>query len=261
MSGTPLVRHNIRPFLVYACIFIMLLSASGLLKHINIDYVEWYYILASTLAFGCGLVHVKLMYQLFYTGVLQNFLTGLLLTSSLVLVSIILTFVLYFILKLNFNFLSFQLAFVLPFLMDQTYKFFLKIPSDEYKLWYYPLDKHIPIIDMINSSEAEVLKFVLSKNPESVTQTSFTVDIPVDIPIGQLFYNLIVKYNETNLLNAIQYVKENNETYGWLFFIRKDGSKKKHFIDPDLSFSKNNMKSNEIIYAIRETDSTFTTYT
>lgn len=261
MSGTPLVRHNIRPFLIYAFIFIILLSASGLLKHINVDNIEWYYILASTLAFGCGFIHVKLMYKIFYTGVLQNFRTGLLLTSSLVLISIILTFVLYFILKLNLNFLSFQLAFVLPFLIEQTYIFFLKIPFDEYKLWYYPLNKHIPIIDIINSSEAEVLKFVLSKNPESVTQTSFTLDIPVDIPVGQLFYNLIIKYNETNLLNPIQYVNENNETYGWLFFIRKDGSKKKHFIDPDLSFSKNNINSNEIIYAGRETDSTFMSYT
>lgn len=257
MSGTPIVRHNIRPFLIYAFILIILLSASGLLKYINTDYVDWYYILASTLAFGCGFIHAKLMYKIFYTGAPQNFRTGILLTGSLVLISIILTFVLYFILKLNLNFLTFQLAFVLPFLIDQTYSFFLKIPINEYKLWFYPLDEQIPIIDMIDTSETEVLKFVLSKNLTSVTQTSFTLDIPVDIPLGQVFYNLINKYNETNLLNTIQYVNDNNETCGWLFFIKKDGSKKKHFVDPDLSFSRNNIKSNEIIYAVREIDSTF----
>lgn len=39
------------------------------------------------------------------------------------------------------------------------------------------------------------------------------------------------------------------------FFIKKDSSKKKHFIDPDLSFIENNIKSKEIIYAVREIDS------
>ena len=251
MSGTPLVKHTIRPSLMYALILLILLFASGFLKYINTDDIEWYYFLASTVAFGCGFIHTSMLYKIFTAEPRQNFRTGLLFTSSLVLISITLASVLYFVLKLNFNFLTFQLAFVLPFLMEQTYRYFLKIPSDKYTLWYYPLNEHIPIIDKINASKADVLNFVLSKNPESVIQTNFIVDIPVDIPLGQLFYNLIIQYNESNLSDTIRYVNENNENSGWLFFIKKDGSKKKYFIDPDLSFSKNKIKSNEIIYAVR----------
>lgn len=256
MSGTHIVRHSIRPILIYAFILMVLLFASGLLKQMDIDYIEWYYILASTLAFGCGFIHVKTMYQISYIGTPQNFRKGLLLTALLFFTSVILTSLLYITEKFNLNFLTFQLAFVLPFFINQAYKFFLHIPPDAYKLWHYPLDGKIPLIDMINTSEAAILRFVLSKDSKAINQTSFTLDIPVDIPLGHLFYNLIYKYNETNLSNIIQYVNENNETYGWLFFIKKDGSTKKHFIDPDLSFSKNSIKSNEIIYAVREIDST-----
>jgi len=239
------------PFSAYGFIMIMLLCLFSLLQWLNIGYVDWFYGLAIILALSLGLFHVKLMNRLSYTAAKGSY-KSFLFTGVIVLISIMLSGILYFTVNLNYTFLTFQPAFVLPILIGQAYIYYLRIPPKEFKPWYYPLDGRIPVIDTINPSETKVTKFVLSKDPQSLTQTSFTLDSPVDIPLGQLFFNLVTKYNDTNSLNRIQYVKESNETYGWLFFTRTGWLRQKSYIDPDLSLENNSIQAQGIIYAVRE---------
>lgn len=252
-----IVRQRAVPFTAYGSIMIMLLTSCCLFQLIDVVYVDWFYGLAMILALLLGFFHVKLMNRLSYSAVTKGSYKSFLFTVLIVLISIILSGVLYFSVKLNFTFLNFQLAFVLPVLIDQAYTAFLQIPPKEFKPWYFPLDGRIPVIDTINPSETIMIRFVLSKDPQSVTQTSFTLDSPVDIPLGQLFFNLIIKYNDTNSLSMIQYANKTNETYGWLFFTRTGWLRQKNFIDPDLSFQQNNIRPNEIIYAVRDLSASF----
>ncbi len=230
---------------------ILLLTSFCLLQWLNIGYVDWFYGLAMILALLLGLFHVKLMNRLSYTSVKGSY-RSFLFTGLIVLISIMLSCILYFTVKLNYIFLTFQPAFLLPILIGQAYIFYVKIPPEEYKRWYYPLDGRIPVIDTINPSETKVTKFVLSKDAESHTQTSFTLDSPVDIPLGQLFFNLITKYNDSNSVNRIQYANESSETYGWLFYTKTGLLRQRTYIDPDLSMESNSLQAHGIIHAVRE---------
>jgi hypothetical protein len=253
MSNLPTTRDNLKPVLIYSSLAIALLLATSFLQRDIKDDVDVYYLLSSVLALGTGFLHVKMLHKTNSSGKWLNFWPGLGLSFLIVLISAGISAVYYQSSGLNPHFLTSQLHFIIPFMIDQVYLFYVRIPPEMYKLWYYPEDEQIPLIDMVNTSETQVLHFVLTKNPANEASTSFKIEVPLDMTVGDLFFNLIYNYNSTNGMGPIEYAGSNNELFGWLFYI-ESALKNREYADPDLTLKENKVEPGSFIYATRVFD-------
>lgn len=235
----------------YSLITVILLSATGLLQMVDLNAPDVYYYFAGFLSLGLGVLHAMLMYKYFPQIGKTDFWKGLALCAVLLLLSAAIAAIAYYFLKLNYSFLSYILPFVIPYLVLQVYYFFLLIPASDYKLWYYPLSQEMPDLDMIDLSQIEVVQFVFNKKPNDPVQTNFTSKAPLNMGLGQLFFIFINDYNEKNSQNTIEYLKEKNKPYGWLFYRKRKWFGRRFYFDPELSFRENIIQPNEFIYALR----------
>lgn len=251
MNQDSIIRHKTKHTAKYAIAAVTLLFASSLLQLGPNENVDLYYTLAALVTLSTGFIGVKLLAKNDQGEETPNIKRFLKLPGFILLISFILAVICYYFMGVNLHFLTSQLAFMLPFIIDQVYRYYLQIPTEEYKRWYYPEQHEEAIIDMIDASETLELNFVLSKKYTTETNSRFKVEVPADIPIGQLFFNLIYNYNNANPSGLIEYMGYNHAVVGWHFFTRNGNPGKKYFLDPDLSFKENNMKPNDVIYALR----------
>ncbi len=253
MAGSNINNNDISTLYIDITSTVLLFIGCCLLQLLNLGYADWYYIISVFIALGCGTFHTMILNRNYTTsdreGHRKNFfLTILVLAISFTLTSLITLFA-----KLNFNFLTFQMAFIIPVLIYQAFTYFLNIPADEYKLWYYPEHNPLPSIENVINAETKKVKFVLSKELHDGKQTSFILEnTPIDTSLGMVFFNLLNKSNSNKGIRHIRYTNEHDEPFGWLFYTRKGWLKNKIVIDPDLSFRNNQIHSNEVIFATRK---------
>lgn len=240
-----------RPSIIYVSTFIIILTGIGFVQMISSLFIAPFYYLAVFLAFVLGFLHLNMINKLTSPEPSAKLKNAVVITGLIVFFSITISFILSLALNLHVTFLSYIIPFALPFLVSEAYKYYLQIPQDQYKIWYYPVKEEVPVRYFDKISETDTVPFVLSKEPNSVNQTELTIQSPVDIPLGLLFYTLINKYNSTNTLSKIQHLKDGNQPFGWLFFVKRQWLKKSFFVDPDLSFRQNIIRAEEVIYATR----------
>lgn len=244
-------KQHINDRVVYGSVIVLLLCGGALLQWINIIYIDKFYYLAFIIALGLGIAHEKLIRRQLIGEGSDYFIKGLFFTGILILISFIIMGTLYYILRLNYNFLSFLIAFIIPFIVFGVYSNFLLIPNSEYKLSYFPFEKKLPDISTLDFSESALIQFVLSKDTEDTSQTSFTSRAPVNMPLSELFFAFIYEYNKKNPATNIQFINQDRKPYSWLFFTKKGMFLQKHFLDPDLSCRGNAIAQNQNVYAVR----------
>lgn len=238
------------PF-IYAFILVIMIGLAGLLQWVDPGAADTYYYLAQALVLVLGIVHVFLFYRFIPQILPADFWTGLGITLLIMLAGTIAATIAFHFLNLDYAFLTYSLPFIVPYICWQVYRFFSRIPSAAYKIWYYPLNEEMPDLDMIDLSQIEVVQFVFCKNPQDTTQTNFTAKAPLNMTLGQLFFIFINDYNDKNTGNPIHYLKSSDQPYGWFFYRKKKWFNQKQYLDPDLSFFHNNIRPNEFIYTVR----------
>jgi Type VI secretion system, TssN len=240
-----------KSYILYSLLVILTLCALGLLQKIGEDTLAAYYYLALVATLLIGVFHAMYFYR--WTGTItpDDFWKGALFTLLLLLLSAAGIAALYYFLGGNNSFISCLIPFVIPYLCWQTYRAFFSIPGRQFKLWHYPVHEEMPDLDMIDLSRIEVVQFVFNKNPLETTQTNFTSKAPLNMPLGVLFFIFINDYNEKNKQQPIGFLDPVQSPYGWLFYRRKKWFGRKHYFDPDLSFSDNRIQPNEQIFAVR----------
>ncbi|MBE7169592.1 MAG: hypothetical protein INR73_03335 [Williamsia sp.] len=248
---TPNLRL-IRAYFRYVPLMILLLGAIGFLQKVRTADPAGVYYIAALLAGTLGIIHVLLLYGFFRLDAPASikpslFLTGLILTASGVIAVIG-----NLLLGLSMYFLGYLAAFLIPFLPGLGYVYYLQIPATTHLYWYPPLQQPLNPPPPLDETETELVKFVLSKHAASPVQTSFTLDAPADLPLSQIFVNLINEHNKSNQQQPIEYLGADGELVGWLFFIRKAPLFKKDYIDPLLTLRNNRIPPGRIIYAVRE---------
>jgi hypothetical protein len=251
MKGTIIEKKMGRRGFLYGLITIILFCCISLLQWLDLGSIEILYVAAMTLALFLGIIHVKMLYDLYEPGMDKNFGRGLLATFLLMFSGGLAVAVLYYFLRLDYAFISFITAFIVPYLCYQTYHSFTQIPDRAYKLWHYPVNAPLPDLGTIDLKNIQVVQFVFYKNPEDKSKTKFAAKAPVAMTLGELFFIFIFDYNEKNPHNKIIYLDENNQPYGWLFFIKRGWFNNRHYLDTGLTFDENGVKSGETIYTSR----------
>lgn len=250
MINKQIFTFSNRTDIIYVSTFIIILTGIGFLPIISNLYIVPFFYLAVLLALVLGFIHINMITRLSGRESFNRSRNPVVMTGIIVFLSIILSFIISLALNLHVAFLSYIISFSFPFLVSLAYKYYLQIPRDEYKIWYYPVKEKVPIAEFEKKTETNMVPFILSKEPYSVKQTELSIDSPIDMPLGLLFYTLIDKYNSTNTFQ-IQYLKDGYQPFGWLFFVKRHWLRRKLFVDPDLSVRQNIIRPQEIIYATR----------
>ena len=238
---------------LYIIGMLLFLMATGLLGLLPASSLQGWYLLAQLLAFGLGIGHLYLLYRFLPQLDANRLVPGLLATLLLALVAMGSIMLLH-----QFVFRTDELAFgtcvipfAIPYLFAWVYRMYCHIPRREYKIWYYPLGKPMPDLDLIDLSKILLIQFELPKKITDTTATNFKAKAPVQMTLGELFLIFLNDYNEQNSASGIQVTDEQNVPIGWHFYYKKRWPASRNYFDPDLTFQQNNIRDNLIIRAQR----------
>lgn len=141
------------------------------------------------------------------------------------------------------------LPFLGPTLFMLAYEAFVQIPARAYRKWFYPVDREVPLLELVDTIRLHVQ---VSKSPDQPQLTTYTVKAPIDRSLHDLFHYMIYSHNnEEDPQHPIQYHESDTEgsLLGWVFYRPSLGGFLKHYLDPSLSLSRSQLKSDTIIIA------------
>lgn len=142
------------------------------------------------------------------------------------------------------------IPFVLPHFIRIVYNFYLQIPNDIFKIWYYPTNYVDTNPDNINTNNALMLELEIAKRMnEEYTNTK--IKAPVEMKFGDWFMAYIDYHNDKFENNRIEYRDNDGSMQGWMFFERPSFFQAAKYVDPDLTIQENRLKENKIIIAKR----------
>lgn len=237
--------------ILYVSVMCILICLISVLQWFELtSFQQIFYYIAQLLVLIVGIIHLIIMPKILI-WINKNFWQELIVTLVILIASLISALIIYYFLKLDFVFATFICAFALPFICFHTYKFFLKIPEPIYSLWFYPVDEEMPDLDMIDTSQVQLVTFIFPRNTRDNKLVEFTSKAPINMKLGELFFYFIASYNEKYRQQPIEYLMGDNKPYGWRFYRKNKWFNRKYFFDFDSSFRQNNIRPSEFIYALR----------
>jgi hypothetical protein len=139
-------------------------------------------------------------------------------------------------------------AFLLPSILYHSWLFYNAMLNNEYKTWY-----------IINTNEEERLSIFLNSlsinfrlfpSPLGAVETFF-LTLPAYVPLGRLFNQFVIT-NNRNEGTLIEWMDEDKNIYGWIFYIKEYSGTSVRYLDPEKTLRENNIKDNAIIIAERK---------
>lgn len=146
--------------------------------------------------------------------------------------------------------------FILPFLFRQTYLLWFDIPEKIYKrLIYYPNNTNHHAYDARHIRDKMLVNFSISLTEtghHNMRQIHATVD--ENYHFGGFFHVFIAEYNRKNPRTPIIHLEQdgNQELLSWLFYVKpRFWLQRKRYIDPYATFRANNIRTGDIVVALR----------
>jgi hypothetical protein len=232
-------------------VLFLLVAALGLLG--NSTNLGWIYFLMQLMFVGAGCLHVWLIYRMAPFLHRADMWPTAFFTFFLALLGAAIMAGLYFFLgkKENLALGTAAFGFVLPYFVVKAFDYFERIPERRYKLWYYPLGKDIPDMDLLDLSKILVIQFELPKRDGDTSFTNFKAKAPVSMLFGELFFLFMYDYNERHPDSPVQYLGSGQVPQGWLFYRKHKWYQRRVYLDPHNTFKANGVIDNDIIIAER----------
>lgn len=140
---------------------------------------------------------------------------------------------------------------VVPYFFYEAYRSWRQIPHRHYKLWYYQANAPGPDLARMDLSNFMVVHFWMSRRFGESLFHDFSSKAPYDMHFGDLFHIFLTDYNRLKPEQALQYLDERGQPYGWTFYAKQRWWKPRRHIDPDYSFRDNFLKQGDIIVVRR----------
>lgn len=150
-------------------------------------------------------------------------------------------------------FIMATLPAVIPFFFYEAYRSWLQIPGKQYKLWHYQANAPGPDLARMDLSNFMVVHFWMSRRFGESLYHDFSSKAPYEMHFSDLFHIFLTDYNVLKPEQAIQYLNEQGQPYGWIFYAKQAWWKPRRYINPDYSFRDNFLKQGDIIVARRVT--------
>jgi hypothetical protein len=242
-----------KPSLIYWLTATVILFAVGLLGLLSSNYPTGAYIGMQLVCLLLGVVHLRMMYRLldwprpmsFFPAFAFSLGIGLSAAAAMVAFYVLLA-------KTSaWIYASAFLLFPLPFVLYIAFEYYWAIPARSYKIWYYPLEKEMPDMDMLDLSKIIIVNFEFTRTVGERALTQFKAKAPAKMLFADLFFVFLNDYNERHSNSTIQITDERGRPYGWLFFSRGKWWQRRRYFDPEADFEQNRIREGEKITALR----------
>ncbi|MDR1501094.1 MAG: TssN family type VI secretion system protein [Prevotella sp.] len=142
------------------------------------------------------------------------------------------------------------LPFIFPSLFLKTYRTYMDIPLEVYRIWSYDGEVTEMTENDFDSNkiivvELEIFKQIEDREPLNIKAKSSEIT-----PFDLWFRTFIVDYNKKSPQSPIIY-NDRSGPHEWIFYVNTSILGRKRYIDPNLSFIKNKIKEKNIIIAKR----------
>lgn len=230
----------------------LILGLPGLLGLVDYWFMPYIYIILGIIYFFLGIYDLLLINQLYanikdksYGYEFLFFVVQMIMGAAL--------FSLIFNLCNELKYGLWACSCILPFLFislyRQTFRSFMRIPLEVYKLWEYSPDKkNMPIL--LGANE-KIVRIELYKKLEDDKLSWLEAAFREDLLFGEWFQYCIENNNLEHPSRKIDFSDEDN-SFGWIFYIKPSFFLPKRYIDPDISIRKNRITRLHTIIARRK---------
>jgi len=145
------------------------------------------------------------------------------------------------------------LRYLLPYLFIKSYDFWTAIPPNVYRKWYYPVNTRVPVIELRNTQRVKVR---ISKEPNNPAWEGHEFEAPKDRELGEWVHYMIELYNAKidPQKPIVCQEAQTNKPVGWVFYTPSFWGLFKTYLDPDKTFTQNNITTGTPIVARSYTD-------
>lgn len=150
----------------------------------------------------------------------------------------------------HLHFLSAALAFFIPLLFQGQWRMLVQFPVPVYQRWYYPVSRNISMPDSDELRNLRIISLEFEKVPNG-SKTIFKAKAPESMNFGKFFYHFINDYNHRSPEAPIAYKDENNQVYGWAFYIKPNLIGATRSVNPELTITSNRLKEHTTIVCQR----------
>ncbi len=249
-------RERLKSF-IYAIIFSLLCALSALFASAQIFSFPLFYIFIAMQGFMLvlGIIHLLILPKIFRWARKKSFWPDLLFTIAIVLIgSTPFIFAFNYIRPELYNplLLGSFLPFLIPTFFMKTFEKAIDIPTKVYRKWYFPVDEKYkqPSSELMKNMLVIGLEFNKRWRNEDVT--NFRVKAPEEMDFEKLFYFFINEYNIKHPEDQIDIVDSKGQPQGWVFYKKpKWYSIFTHFVQPERTINKNNLRENSIVICER----------
>ncbi|MBK9733161.1 MAG: hypothetical protein IPO83_18055 [Chitinophagaceae bacterium] len=138
------------------------------------------------------------------------------------------------------------IIFPLPWLLEKSFNMAISIPPERYKEWLFPTRTIVPD-ESIDRSRYAAVTIVLPKKYGDSMNSNLQGKAFYEIKLGDMFYFYIQEWNYKYPNDKIQYLDDENKSFGWYFYIKDKWWQSKRYLDPDLTIYQNGIRINQII--------------
>jgi hypothetical protein len=149
------------------------------------------------------------------------------------------------------SFVMAMLPFLLPFFFWQAYQAWLAVPPRRYKLWRHNPLAPGPDLARIDLNNFMVVHFWMTRRHGESLYHDFSSKAPYQMRLSDLFGIFLTDYNKLKPDQALQYLDDQGQAYGWLFYAKRAWWRRRHYYDPDRTFQDNFLRQGSIIVAQR----------
>ena len=141
--------------------------------------------------------------------------------------------------------------FLLPYLFWESYRAWTDIPYRRYKLWRYNPLAPSPDLARMDLNHFMVVHFWMTRRFGEALYHDFSSKAPYQMRLSDLFGIFLSDYNQLKPDQALQYLDNQGQSFGWLFYAKRPWWRGRLYYDPDYTFQDNFLRQGNIIVAQR----------
>ena len=141
--------------------------------------------------------------------------------------------------------------FLLPYFFWESYRAWMAIPYRRYKLWRYNPLAPSPDLSRMDLNHFMVVHFWMTRRLGEALYHDFSTKAPYQMRLSDLFAIFISDYNQLKPDQALQYLDNKGQSFGWLFYAKRPWWRGRQYYDPDVTFQDNFLRQGNIIVAQR----------
>jgi len=143
------------------------------------------------------------------------------------------------------------IPFLLPYFFWAAYQAWQAVPPKRYKLWHYNPLAPGPDLSRMDLNHFMVVHFLMTRRYGEALYHDFSSKAPYQMRLSDLFAIFISDYNQLKPDQALQYVDNHGQPFGWLFYARQPWWRFRRYYDPDFTFQDNFLRQGSVIVAQR----------